>query len=113
MSYSFEYNGPSSRPRWVRTITDADGVVHKIVLNFGNEEERGSLSTAQIYHHLDNLIEYIKDISQEISPIQLDEKTTDGWHFNGRWGEVEWAKEETLRWWESVYYKDEQDEEIV
>jgi hypothetical protein len=64
-----------------------------------------------VYTHLDNLVQYIKDISQTLSPIGLDEKTTDGWHFNGRWSEIEWAKDETLRWWESVYYKNEPDEE--
>jgi hypothetical protein len=111
MSYQFEYEGPLARPKWVRVITDLEGSEQKVVLNFNNEEERESLTNEQVYIHLDNLVQYIKDISQGISPIRLDESLTDGWHFNGRWGEVEWAKDEALRWWESVYYKNEPDEE--
>ena len=111
MSYQFEYEGPLARPKWVRVIADSEGSEQKIFLNFNNEEERESLTNEQVYTHLDNLVQYMKDISQTIQPIGLEEAPTDGWHFNGRWSEVEWAKEETLRWWESVYYKDEPDEE--
>ena len=111
MRYVFEYEGPLARPKWVRVITDSAGVDQKVALNFNNEEERESLTSEEVYTHLDNLVQYIKDVSQGISPIGLDERPTDGWHFNGRWGEVEWAKEEALRWWESVYYKNEPDEE--
>jgi hypothetical protein len=111
MSYQFEYDGPSSRPRWVRVITDSNNEEQMVVLNFNNEEERESLTSEEVYEHLDNIVQYIKDISQGVSPIGLDEKSPDGWHFMGRWGEIEWAKEEALKWWESVYYKNEPDEE--
>ena len=111
MSYQFEYEGPLARPKWVRVIADSEGLEQKIVLNYNNDEERELLTDEQVYVHLDNLVQYMKDVSQNISPIALDEIPTDGWHFNGRWSEVEWAKEETLRWWESVYYKDEPNEE--
>jgi hypothetical protein len=111
MSYEFEYDGPSARPRWVKVILDSEGVEQRVVLNFTNEEERKFLNDDDVYAHLDNLVQYIKDISQTISPIGLDERPTDGWHFNGGWGEVEWAKDETFRWWESVYFKNESDEE--
>lgn len=112
MRYQFEYDGPSARPRWVKVITDTDGVDQRTVLNFANKEERESLTNEEVYNHLDNLVQYIKDVSQAISPIGLDEnRPADGWHINGNWGEVEWAKEETLSWWESVYYKNEPDEE--
>jgi hypothetical protein len=111
MSYVFEYEGPLARPKWLRVVIDSEGLEQKIVLNFDNNEERELLSNEQVYTHLDNLVQYIKDISQTISPIGLGEAPTDGWHFNGRWGEVEWAKGETFRWWESVYYKNEPDEE--
>jgi hypothetical protein len=111
MSYQFEYEGPLARPKWVRVITDSEGIEQKIALNYNNDEERESLTDEQVYVHLDNLVQYMKDVSQTISPIGLEETPTDGWHFNGKWSEVEWAKEETLRWWESVYYKNEPDEE--
>lgn len=112
MSYLFEYDGPLARPRWVRVITDSEGLEQKIVLNYNNDEERESLTDEEVYAHLDNIVQYIKDVSQTLSPIGLDEKPTDGWHFNGRWSEIEWAKGESLRWWESVYYKDEPSMEV-
>jgi hypothetical protein len=108
MSYLFEYSGPNTRPRWVRVIIDANNENQKIILNFNNDEERASLSDAEVYLHLENLVQYMKDVSQGISPIGLDDRPTDGWHFNGGWGEVEWAKNECLKWWESVYYKNEE-----
>lgn len=107
MSYLFEYSGPDARPQWLRIIIDANNEKQKIILNFDNEEERKLLSNAEVYLHLENIIQYIKDVSQGISAIGLDESLTDGWHFNGGWGEVEWAKNESLKWWEYVYYKDE------
>jgi hypothetical protein len=113
MSYQFEYDGPSARPKWVRVITDSEGLEHKVFLNFSNEEERKLLTDSQVYIHLNNLVEYIKDTSQLISPIGLEESVSDGWHFNGKWSEVEWAKDESFKWWESVYYKNEQDSEDV
>ena len=113
MADTFEYSNASlGRPKWVRTITDQSGVEHRIVLNFANSEERAGLTVAQVYEHLDNLVQYMKDVSQGISAVRQDDPTpTDGWHFNGNWSEVEWAKEETLQWWESVYYLDEEDTE--
>jgi hypothetical protein len=108
VTYLFEYNGPTLRPRWVRVIVDSNNTEQKIFLNFNNVEERKSLSADDVYIHLENLVQYMKDVSQGVSPIGLDDPlSTDGWHFNGGWGEVEWAKNECLKWWEFVYYKDE------
>jgi len=118
MTYLFEYDGGipavgaslADRPRWVKTITDSDGVEQRIILNLGNTEERASLTAQEVYVHLNNLVFYIKDVSQGVSPIALGEDgPSDGWHFNGGWAEIEWAKDEVLRWWESVYYKDEEE----
>jgi hypothetical protein len=111
MSYQFEYNGPSARPMWVRSITDSDGLEQRVVLNFNNEEERELLTDEEVYLHIDNIIQYIKDVTQGISSVGLDESTSGGWHFKGNWGEVEWAKDESFKWWESVYYKNEPNEE--
>jgi hypothetical protein len=107
MSYLFEYDGPSVRPVWARSIIDSDGLEQKVILNFNNNEEREALTDEQVYFHLDNLVQYMKDVSQTIAPVGLDEKPTDDWLFIGKWGEVEWAKEEYYLWWRSVYYKDE------
>lgn len=112
MSYSFEYNGyvdeEPVRPKWLKVITDIDNVEQRTVLNFENKEELESLTMEQIYEHLDNLVQYIKDVSQELSPIGIEDSIPkDKWHFNGNWGEIEWAKDEALKWWSMVYYKNE------
>jgi hypothetical protein len=116
MSYVFEYeglvDGAYVRPKWLRVITEADGVEHKIVLNFSNESERDTLTTEQVYSHLNNLVQYMKDVSQGASILGPEDKIpSDGWHFNGSWGEVEWAKDESFKWWDSVYYKNELDQD--
>jgi hypothetical protein len=111
MSYQFEYDGPSARPRWVKVITDSNGAEQRVFLNFSNDEEREGLTDEEIYAHLDNIVQYIKDVSQGIYPIGLQETATDGWHLRGGWGEIEWGKEESFKWWEFVYYRDEPDEE--
>ena len=113
MSYLFEYDGPLARPRWVRSITDSNGLEQKVVLNYNNDEEREALTADEVYIHLTNLVQYMKDVAQTIAPVGLDEVPTDDWLFMGKWGEVEWAKEEYYRWWRSVYYKDEETPEDV
>jgi hypothetical protein len=116
MSSIFEYdefniNSPS-RPRWVKAITDSSGVEHRTLLNFENKEELAKLSVSDIYKHLGNLVQYMRDISTGIAPVGLnDPLPKDGWHLQGNWGEVEWAKEECLKWWRFVYYNEEEEEE--
>lgn len=117
MAYEFKYKTSSTgnhvRPTWLKVLVDAEGAEQKVVLNFYNEEERNNLATEEVYTHLDNLIQYMKDICQGISSIKIDESiSADGWHFNGNWSEIEWAKEESLKWWDFVYYRDEPDEEV-
>lgn len=107
-SYVFEYDG-LQRPKVIKRVELSDNAAVDTVLNFYNEEEKLLLTTEQVYSHLDNLVQYIKDRSVLLSPVALtDPLPSDGWHFGGGgWAEVEWAKEEILKWWEFVYYKDE------
>lgn len=109
INYLFEYTpGSAVRPEWIKTVTDsATGEVVRTELNFFNSAERSVLTTEQVYAHLGNLVQYIKDVSQNLAPIAMEDSLpADGWHIKGGWGEIEWAKEETLRWWESVYYSE-------
>lgn len=109
IEYLFEYTSLSGqRPQWVKTISNPEGGDPiRTVLNFHNTQERGALSTEQVYQHIDNLIQYIKDVSQGISSVSVEGPIPpDGWHIAGGWGEVEWAKDEIFNWWESVYYQE-------
>jgi len=108
VSYVFEYSGPQERPKWARVITDADGVEQKVYLAFQNETERANLTVEEVYQHISNLIQYMKDVAQAAIPVAIDEDVPeDGWHIGGNWGEVEWAKNETYDWWKSVYFENE------
>lgn len=114
MSYIFEYDGyvdgEPVRPKWIKVITDANAVEQRTVLNFENKEELATLTIAQVYEHLDNLVQYIKDVSQELSPIGIEEQIPkDKWHFKGNWGEIEWARDEAFKWWNLVYYRNEEE----
>lgn len=107
MTYSFVYDG-SSRPKWEQNLVAQSGETLVIPLVFENDQQRLELTVEQVYQHIDNLIQYIKDKSSQISSIKMDEETpADGWHFKGGWGEVEWAKDEAFKWWDWAYHNDD------
>ena len=106
MTYIFAYDG-SSRPAWQKILTASSGETFTVNLVFENLEDRDTLSAEQVYQHIDNLVSYIKDVTTGVSPIYLeDSEPGDGWHLKGGWGEVEWAKDEVLKWWSWAYYND-------
>lgn len=111
-SYVFEYDG-SERPKVIKRVVDANGANVDTALNFYNEADRVSLTAEQLYMHIDNLVQYIKDRALLLSSIALtDAVPDDGWHFGGGgWAEIEWAKEEMQKWWDYVYYSNAFDEE--
>jgi hypothetical protein len=110
IEYIFEYDG-TERPKFIKKVVGSDGTAVSTILNFHNEEERESLSAEQLYSHVDNLIQYIKDRAQTIESVKLDEPPPeDGWHYGGGgWAEISWANEEVLKWWEYVYYREEEE----
>lgn len=109
MTYSFVYDG-TSRPAWQKTLSASSGENFVINLVFENEEDRLNLSLEQAYEYINLLVQYIKDISSGISSIAVEDPLpADGWHFNGGWGDVEWAKDEAFKWWNWAYYNDDFD----
>lgn len=109
IEYIFSYDG-STRPSCSKKFTASSGETFSVSFGYENEAEREQMTDAQIYEHLDNLLLYIKDKSQMLSVIRLDEENDgDGWHLNGGWAEMMWANEEIFKWWEYVYYRPEND----
>jgi hypothetical protein len=97
-----------SRPQAVKRISDGSGDFVDTPVSFEFTAEVENFTVEAIYQHLNNLVEYIKNTSQKLTPIGLeDEIPSDGWHLAGGWGEMMWANEECLKWWSHVYYKDE------
>ena len=103
-----------SRPKAVKRITDSSGEVIDTPISFEYVVEVTQFTAENIYEHLDNLALYIKDTAVNLSPIPLDEKIpTDGWHWLGGWGEIQWANDEAFKWWSYIYYKDEDTTEYL
>ena len=89
IEYVFSYE-KVQRPVCVKKFTASSGETFSVSFGFENKEEREELTETQIYEHLENLLSYIKDKSQELTLIALGEKDDgDGWHLNGGWGEME------------------------
>ena len=107
MTYTFNYD-KTSRPTWQKTLTSSSGETLSVNLVFENEEDRLTLSAEEAYQYIENLIDYIKVKASALSPIYLEESAPgDGWHIKGGWGEIEWAKDEVLKWWSWAYYNDD------
>lgn len=105
-NYEFVYE-PGTRPVVKKVLTAESGESLETTIVFENIHDREALSSEQMYAHLENLLQYIKDKAPDLSVIHLDEKNDgDGWHLNGGWAEIEWANEEILKWWEFVYYNE-------
>jgi hypothetical protein len=107
IEYIAVYNG-ADKPRAVKRIVFDSGEIIDTPIAFEFADEVENFSDEEIYEHLKNIVQYIRDTAGKLSPIGLNELTpNDGWHFKGGWGEIEWAKEEALKWWTYIYYRDE------
>jgi hypothetical protein len=99
-----------SRPRAIKRITDSSGKTIDTPVAFEFASEVTQFTVKDIYEHLDNLAQYIKDTSVNLRPIPQDEAIPeDGWHWLGGWGEIQWANDEAFKWWRYVYYRDDED----
>lgn len=108
IDYLSTYDG-ESRPQAVKRISSGpDNFVDTpIAFEFANEVD--NFTEEDIYAHLENLVKYIQDTSLKLSPIGLEEEIPeDGWHLKGGWAEIQWANDEAFKWWNYIYYKDEQ-----
>jgi hypothetical protein len=112
MTYEFSYER-GSRPEWRKVVPLSGGDTFKMSLVFENKEERENLSLEEIYSHMSNLVAYVKDVVADLDYIKVsDSIPEDGWHFGGSgWAEIDWVKEETLKWWAYYYYADKFSEE--
>lgn len=107
IEYVAVYDGTNT-PRCVKRITLDSGEIVDTPISFEFQEEIKNFSNETIYKHLDNLMQYIKDVSVGITPVPLGEEPPEsGWHIKGGWDKIEWAKEESFKWWSYVYFKEE------
>ena len=99
-----------ARPVATKRITDASGESIDTPIAFEFASEISQFTEEDVYEHLNNLVLYIRDTSQNLTPVGLDSPVPeDGWHLDGGWGEIEWANNEAFKWWNYIYYKDDED----
>lgn len=105
-SYSFNYI-EGTRPFITKTLTASNGETLSAKITYENKEDRETFTSENVYEHLENLLQYIKDKSLNLSLVyEDDENDGDGWQLNGGWAEMVWANDEILKWWEFVYYNE-------
>lgn len=107
MTYTFSYDG-TNRPKWDKVFTATNGETFSANLTFHNEIDRNNLSAIEVYSHINNLVQYVKDRTTELSIIELSDSPPSGmWPFHGRkYEEIEWAMDELLLWWNWAYFND-------
>jgi hypothetical protein len=106
ISYEANYE-IGNKPYICKVFTASNGEELHTALNFSNEEERKTFSSELVYEHLKNLLQYIRDESQNISMIALDEPVgTNAYSIKG-WENIDWAQKEVYYWWNDIYYRPE------
>jgi hypothetical protein len=106
INYTAEYL-TTARPKILKTFSASSGEIFSTEILYENEEDRKSLNYTQIYSHMENLLQYIKDTTQNLYLIDEENPDdNDGWHINGGWAEIEWASDQILKWWSYVYYNE-------
>jgi len=111
MTYTFNYDG-SNPPKWEKSFTASSGEIFTVPLVFENEAERLNLTAVQVYEHMENMLQYVKDRTQQTSLVQLSDPVPETfWPLHGNFDEVEEVLREIQKWWGWAYYNDAFDEE--
>jgi len=111
MTYTFIYDG-TNPPKWEKLFTAESGETFSVALVFENQEDRLQLNSDQVYQHLENMLQYVKDRTSSLQLVQLDEEAPDHfWPLHGNYDEVETLMQEIQKWWNWVYFNDNFDPE--
>lgn len=111
MTYTFVYDG-DSLPRWEKTLTASSGESLTVNLVFENKEDRLLLTAEQVYQHMENMLQFVKDRTQDISLVRLDQPAPPKYYpVNGDYDQVESTMREIQKWWNWAYYNDAFDTE--
>lgn len=106
ISYQSNYE-VGNKPYICKVFTASNGEEVHTALHFGNEDERKTFSPELVYEHLNNLLQYIRDESTNLSMIALDEAVgTEPYSIKG-WEKIDWAQREIYFWWHDIYYRPE------
>lgn len=106
ISYEPNYE-VGNKPYICKVFTASNGEELHTELTFGNEKEREEFSSELIYQHMNNLIQYIRDESQNLSMIALNEPIGNNAFSIKNWEKLEWAQREIYYWWNYIYFHPE------
>lgn len=106
VTYEAVYDG-ESKPKICKVVVDPSGP-EKIytALSVSNFDETSELSEELIWQHLNNLVEYIKVLSQDLKMVDLGRYPDDGWPIIN-WVSLSRVQEEIMSWWIYVTQRDE------
>jgi len=111
MTYTFTYDG-TNQPRWEKILTASNGENLSVSLVFENEEDRLLLNAEQVYEHMENMLQFVKDRTQEISLIKLEDPAPRTYYpVHGDYDKIEGIMREIQKWWNWAYYNDTFDTE--
>ena len=107
-TYEFNYN-PNLRPTWDKVFTASNGETFTASLAFDNKADRENLNAEQVYVHLNNLLTYVKDVTNGLSVVELEDTPVNSFFplkGGNLYEEAEWALQEIQKWWNWSYYND-------
>jgi len=112
-AFEFTYDG-ESRPLWNKIFTAQSGEVFSASLGYENSQDRELLTLEEVVIHLNNLMQYCKDVTNGLSVVGMNDSPVDSFFpvtGTKTYEEAEWALQEIQKWWNWAYYNDAFDEE--
>lgn len=96
-----------------RFIDDSTNeVLMSAAITPANTEELKSVEDEVIYQHIDNLIEYMKTLSQALKITPSGSNPRDGWAVIG-WSQLSTVNSLTSEWWNYVEFRDESETIVI
>lgn len=91
---------PLTKPSLCKVIS-LGGEQYKQKMNFAayDDEELDQVPTSVIYSHLENLVNYMRAVSQDMRVLTLQDPKPDDGDFIVGINDFWWAKEEARSWW--------------
>jgi len=92
-------------PVLYKRLVENEKVLMTAAIMPSNREELKNVSDEVIYSHINNLLEYMKTLSQSLTVTPSGTNPRDGWAIVG-WGNLSQVNSLTSQWWEYVEFRD-------
>lgn len=106
MTYIFTYDG-ENLPKWEKSYAAASGETFSTFLVFENKEDRVQLTVEEVFTHMENMLQYVKDKTNALSLVQINETDPDTFlPFHGEFEDSQVMLQEIEKWWNWAYFND-------